>query len=75
MVKMVLPILVSLKQKLDHRLVNTFLGLVMAIIKHRLRNNGLLLRELGGYVRPPITDQTFVPAIYVPEGKAGDNKQ
>lgn len=21
----------------------------------------------GGYVRPPITDQTFVPAIYVPE--------
>ena len=23
----------------------------------------------GGYVRPPITDQTFVPEIYVPEGK------
>ena len=23
----------------------------------------------GGYVRPPITDQTFVPAYYVPEAK------
>ena len=23
----------------------------------------------GSYVRPPITDQTFVPEIYVPEGK------
>jgi polyphosphate kinase 2 len=23
----------------------------------------------GGYVRPPITDQTFVPAFYVPEAK------
>ncbi|HEU0291364.1 MAG TPA: polyphosphate kinase 2 [Anaerolineales bacterium] len=26
----------------------------------------------AGYVRPPITDQTFVPEVYVPEGKAGD---
>ena len=26
----------------------------------------------GGYVRPPITDQTFVPAIYVPEDKVAD---
>ena len=25
----------------------------------------------GGYVRPPITDQTFVPEIYVPDGKDG----
>ena len=24
----------------------------------------------GGYVRPPITDQTFVPEIYIPENKA-----
>ncbi len=23
----------------------------------------------GGYVRPPITDQTFVPAFYIPESK------
>ena len=75
MVKMVWPILVSLKQKLDNRLVNTFLGLVMGIIKHRHRNNDLLLSELGSYVRPPITDQTFILEIYIPEGKAGDNKQ
>ena len=72
---MVWPILASLKQKLDRRLVNTFQGSVRAIIKHRHRNNGLLLSELGGYVGPPITDQTFVPEIYIPEGKAGDNKQ
>ncbi len=26
----------------------------------------------GGYVRPPITDQTFVPEIYISEGKAED---
>ena len=28
----------------------------------------------GGYVRPPITDQTFVPEIYVPENKKEDVK-
>ncbi len=27
-----------------------------------------------GYVRPPITDQTFVPQIYIPEDKSGDAK-
>jgi hypothetical protein len=69
---MVLPILASLKQELDRRLVNTFPGLVMASIKHRHGNNGLLLSELGGYVRQPITDQTFVPEIYVPENKSED---
>lgn len=44
------PILVRLNEKLDRRLVNTFLGLVMAIILHRHRNQGLLLSELGGYL-------------------------
>jgi hypothetical protein len=73
-VKMVWPILVSLKQKLDRRLVNTIPGLVRAIIKPRHRNNGLLLSQLGGYVRPPITDQPFVPEIYIPEDKVGDTK-
>jgi polyphosphate kinase len=29
-------------------------------------------QQEGGYVRPPITDQTFVPQIYVPEDKAED---
>jgi polyphosphate kinase len=27
-------------------------------------------QQEGGYVRPPITDQTFVPEIYIPEKKA-----
>jgi hypothetical protein len=50
LVKLLWPVLVSLKGKLDRRLVNTFLGLVMAIIMHRHRNNGLLLSELGSYL-------------------------
>ena len=25
-----------------------------------------------GYVRPPITDQTFVPQVYLPESKGED---
>jgi polyphosphate kinase 2 len=29
----------------------------------------------GGYVRPPITDQTFVPQYYVPEERAEEVKQ
>ena len=32
---------------MDRRLVKTLLGLVMAIVEHRHRNNGLLLSELG----------------------------
>ena len=28
----------------------------------------------GGYVRPPITDQTFIPEIYIPEDKAENAK-
>lgn len=28
----------------------------------------------GGYVRPPITDQTFVPEVYIPAEDAGDAK-
>ena len=31
-------------------------------------------QEEKGYVRPPITDQTFVPEVYVPEGEAGDGR-
>ena len=26
----------------------------------------------GGYVRPPITDQTFIPEVYIPQEKAED---
>jgi hypothetical protein len=50
LVKLVWPVLVKLNERLDRRLVSTFLGLVMAIIMHRHRNNGLLLSELGGYL-------------------------
>lgn len=50
LVRLLWPVLVSLKQELDRRLVKTFLGLVMAIIMHRHRNSGLLLSELGGYL-------------------------
>ena len=44
------PVLSRLNEKMDRRLVKTLLGLVMAIIQHRHRNNGLLLSELGGYL-------------------------
>ena len=50
LVKLLWPVLVSLRQKLDRRLVKRFLGLVMAIVMHRHRNHGLLLSELGGYL-------------------------
>ena len=50
LVEMLWPLLVKLNEKLDRRLVNTFLGLVMAIVLHRHRNNGLLLSELGSYL-------------------------
>lgn len=36
---------------LDRRLVGTFLALVMVIIMHRHRNQGLWLSELGGYLK------------------------
>ena len=50
LVTFIWPVLVKLNQELDRRLVNTFLCLVMAIVMHRHRNNGLLLSELGGYL-------------------------
>jgi hypothetical protein len=47
------PLLKRLDQQMDRRLVNTFLGLVIAILKHRHRNNGMLLSELGSYLLGP----------------------
>jgi hypothetical protein len=44
------PLLKRLHEKLDRRLVQTMLGLMMVIIMHRHRNHGLLLSELGGYL-------------------------
>jgi hypothetical protein len=50
LVKMLKPVLRELKQRVDRRLVKTFLGLVLVIVMHRHRNSGLLLSELGGYL-------------------------
>ena len=50
LVKYLMPVLGDLNQRMDRRLIKTFLGLVMAIISHRHRNHGLLLSELGGYL-------------------------
>lgn len=37
---------------LDRRLVETFLGLVLPIVIHRNCPHGLVLSELGGYIKP-----------------------
>lgn len=44
------PLLASLYQKMDRRLVQTLLDLLLVIVMHRHRNQGLLLSELGGYL-------------------------
>lgn len=53
LVKELWPLLVGMKQRVDRRLVTTFLGLVMVILLHRHRTEGLLLSELGGYLLEP----------------------
>ena len=47
------PLLAQLNLRLDRRLVSNLLGLVLAMILLRHRNNGLLLSELGGYLLEP----------------------
>ena len=42
------PLLEKLYKKLDRRLVQTLLNLMIVIVVHRHRNHGLLLSELGG---------------------------
>jgi hypothetical protein len=42
------PLLEELHKRVDRRLVKTLLDLVLVILMHRNRNNGLLLSELGG---------------------------
>jgi hypothetical protein len=44
------PLLRQLYAKMDRRLVQTLLDLMMVIVIHRHRNHGLLLSELGGYL-------------------------
>lgn len=48
--RFVRPLLRELGAKLDRRLVQTFLDLMLVIVMHRHRNQGLLLSELGGYL-------------------------
>ena len=47
------PLLVTLDQLLDKRLVRTFLQTIQVIIASRDRVGGLLLSELGGYLLSP----------------------
>lgn len=42
----------ALNANIDRRLVETFLALILVIIMHRHRNQGLVLSELGGYLKP-----------------------
>jgi hypothetical protein len=46
--RFVAPFLQSLSKKLDRRLVQTLFDLLIVIVMHRHRNQGLLLSELGG---------------------------
>ncbi len=47
------PLLTPLDDRIDHRLVRTFVGTVEAIICYRNRPHGLLLSELGPYLLEP----------------------
>lgn len=47
------PLLISLDEKLDKRLVRTFVRTLHAIIRLRHNRYGLLLSELGGYILEP----------------------
>ena len=44
------PFLEELHKRIDRRLVKTLLDLVLVIMMHRNRNNGLLLSELGDHL-------------------------
>lgn len=47
------PLVLSLDALMDSRLVRTLEATVVAIIRHRHRQNGLLLSELGEYLAGP----------------------
>jgi hypothetical protein len=48
--RFVRPLLGELAVKMDRRLVQTFFDLLLVIVMHRHRNQGLLLSELGGFL-------------------------
>src|SRR5436853_1342923 len=47
------PVLRTLDQQIDRRLVSTFLATLIAIVQWRNRAHGLLLSELGAYILTP----------------------
>jgi hypothetical protein len=47
------PLLLTLDELLDKRLVRTFVRTVLAILQFRHSRHGLLLSELGGYILTP----------------------
>ena len=47
------PLLNRLNKRIDRRLVSTLFGLVIAILVHRHRNNGLGRSELGAHLLGP----------------------
>ena len=53
LVQFLAPLLQTLDQRLDVRLVRTFLATLVAIIEWRNRPHGLLLSELGAYLLTP----------------------
>ena len=53
LVKMLWPVLGEMKNRVDRRLVKTFLGLVLAIVRHRHRNNGFDQRACADRLRTP----------------------
>jgi hypothetical protein len=53
LVAFLLPLSLVLDERIDRRLVRTFVATVEAIIRLRNRAHGLLLSELGGYLLPP----------------------
>src|SRR5512139_869552 len=69
------PFLEELHRKVDRRLVKTLLDLVLVILMHRSRNNGLLLSELGdhllGGARGPAGVKRIASLIH--SGKWGSN--
>ena len=50
LVEFLSPLLSNLNKQLDRRLVKNILGLVLAIMQHRHRNQGLVLSELGAFL-------------------------
>ncbi len=61
----------ALDSCLDRRLVETFLALGLVVIMHRHRNQGLLLSELGGYLKradqAPAGTKRISPLLHSPK--------